>query len=142
MNPIFVAIDGSEVSLHAARTAAEIASAGKAKLKLIHVLTPPFIPLERYGVSLSDVEAAQRKHAARFLKEAVEHLKSYNLAIDTEVLEADTGADALAAAAEKAEVEMIAVGTRGQGMVQRFLVGSFANRLLHVSTRPVLVVRA
>jgi nucleotide-binding universal stress UspA family protein len=49
-------------------------------------------------------------------------------------------AQAIAAAAEAADADVIVVGTRGHSALGGLLVGSVTQRLLHVTDRPVLVV--
>jgi nucleotide-binding universal stress UspA family protein len=43
--------------------------------------------------------------------------------------------------AELADVRMVVMGSRGQGTVARLLLGSVATKVVHTSTRPVVVVR-
>ena len=50
--------------------------------------------------------------------------------------------DGLLAEAEERHAQMLVVGSTGEGPLRGILVGSTPYKLLHLSTRPVLVVRA
>ena len=39
-------------------------------------------------------------------------------------------------------IDLIIVGTHGRGAIQRFLIGSVAERVMHTARCPVLTVRA
>jgi nucleotide-binding universal stress UspA family protein len=45
----------------------------------------------------------------------------------------------LARAAEEWDAQLVVVGSRGQGLVRRVMLGSVSDRLVHICTRPVLV---
>jgi nucleotide-binding universal stress UspA family protein len=51
-------------------------------------------------------------------------------------------AEALIAVADEHDARLIAVGSYGERPLKSALVGSTPTRLLHLSRRPVLVVRA
>jgi len=51
-------------------------------------------------------------------------------------------AHAIADIAEKAGADLIVAGTRGHSPIEGLLVGSVTMRLIHIATRPVLVVPA
>jgi len=50
-------------------------------------------------------------------------------------------AETLADVAQSQRYDLIVVGHRGRGGVKRVLLGSVADRLVQISSRPVLVVR-
>ena len=49
-------------------------------------------------------------------------------------------ANQLAAFAEEKEADLLVIGQRGAGLVERIMVGSVADRLVHIAHTPVLVV--
>jgi nucleotide-binding universal stress UspA family protein len=49
--------------------------------------------------------------------------------------------ETIASVAEDEAYDLVAVGSTGKGAVKRLLLGSTADRLVQLSTRPVLVVR-
>lgn len=66
------------------------------------------------------------------------HLDRLGLKVRTMVHQGPAGADILAVA-EKEDVTLIIMATRGEGMVKEFLLGSTANEVTRQSKRPVLI---
>jgi len=58
------------------------------------------------------------------------------------VIREQSSADALIEVADECDARMIVVGSYGETPLKSALVGSTPTRLLHLSERPVLVVRA
>jgi nucleotide-binding universal stress UspA family protein len=58
------------------------------------------------------------------------------------VIREQSSADALIKVADEYDARMIVVGSYGETPLKSALVGSTPTRLLHLSERPVLVVRA
>ena len=135
MKRILVAVDGSAPAQRAARTAAELASATGARLTLACVLEPIFLTMDApEGLSASWVEA-ERSRADQLLAAAA---KDIGGAPQVLVL---SGAAAEALAEEAQGYDLVVVGSRGRNAAARVLLGSVSDRLLHLSPKPVLVVR-
>jgi len=139
MKRILVAVDGSDASLKAARMAADIALRFGAKLTLVHVVPKLLLPPDVYGLTLAEVEQEHRAYADRLLERAVASLDATGLEVSTSVLYGSP-AEAIAEEGAAQDVGMIVVGSRGHGAVARVFLGSTSDRLVHISTRPVLVV--
>ncbi len=140
MKRILVAVDGSETSLKAARMAADVALRFGARLTLIHVVPKLLLPPDVYGLTLAEVEKEHRAYADKLLEHAVASLSEPGLEIDTSVLYGPP-AESIAEEAAASDVGMVVVGNRGHGAVARMFLGSVSDRLVHISTKPVLVVR-
>lgn len=140
MKRILVAVDGSETSLKAARMAADVALRFGAKLTLIHVVPKLLLPPDVYGLTLAEVEKEHRAYADKLLERAVAELGEPGLEIGTTVLYGPP-AESIAEEAAASDVGMVVVGNRGHGAVARMFLGSVSDRLVHISTKPVLVVR-
>jgi nucleotide-binding universal stress UspA family protein len=137
MKKILVAVDGSETSVHAARKALELGEALKAEVTLATVVVPTFVPPE---VAFD---------ASRFIEESVRigELTLEQVArqlgtptISRVTLQGSIG-ESLADFADQAHFDLIVVGSKGRGAVARVLIGSTTDRLVHISRKPVLVVR-
>jgi nucleotide-binding universal stress UspA family protein len=63
-----------------------------------------------------------------------------DLVIET-LVETGGPAVALAEIASRKDVDMVVVGHRGRSAVKRLLLGSVADRLVQICTKPVTVVR-
>ena len=140
-NVIVAATDGSEQSLRAANAAAALARTNDAHLFIVTVVRPPEgwwgivgapPPAESLGNALAD---AQRV----VLEKTVEAVDLSGVRFET-VEEVGDPANQLASFAETKEADLIVIGQRGAGLVERIMVGSVADRLVHIAKVPVLVV--
>ncbi len=140
-NVIVAATDGSEQSLRAANVAAALARTNDAHLFIVTVVRPPEgwwgivgapPPAESLGNALAD---AQRI----VLEKTVEAVDLSGVGYET-IEEVGDPANQLAAFAESREADLIVIGQRGAGLVERIMVGSVADRLVHIATSPILVV--
>jgi nucleotide-binding universal stress UspA family protein len=141
MRRILVAVDGSEPSLHALQQALEIADKTKAKVTCAYVVPPPFYPPEAIYVPTQEYLAMERRLGEEALARAKELAEKSGAQVDTLTLQGSPG-DAIVAASEKSpDTELVVVGSRGRNAVARVLLGSVADRVVHLSKKPVLVVR-
>jgi nucleotide-binding universal stress UspA family protein len=138
MKRVLVGVDGSAASLKAARLGAEVAQRFGAHLVLAYVVPRMLLPPDAYGLTAADVEAEHRAHAEEVLRAARETLGQPGVEVATEVR---SGAPAEALAEAAAQADLVVVGSHGKGAVARVLLGSTCDRLVHISPRPVLVVR-
>ena len=141
MKRILVGVDGSIESRAAADFAAELARQTGSQLTLAYVLPVP-VPLapDGYLQSLAAWEVAEREYGVNLLRELSTRLQGPALAVET-VSPSGPAAETLADLGQSGNVDLIVVGHRGRGSVSRLLLGSVADRLVQISTRPVLVVR-
>jgi nucleotide-binding universal stress UspA family protein len=90
----------------------------------------------RLGGEVSDYAAALHEHAREVLDEA----RSMGDGVEVVELE-EYPAQALITVADQRDARMIVVGSHGESPLKSVLVGSTPTKLLHISERPVLVVR-
>jgi nucleotide-binding universal stress UspA family protein len=132
-----VGVDGSEPARHALELAAGIAERFDGTLKLAYVLPHMLLPLDTYGAALEQIEREHRMHADGVLAES---LKLIPPGVKRETLVVlGTAAEALATAAKEEQADLVVVGSRSRGPAARLLLGSVADRLVHISTVPVLI---
>jgi nucleotide-binding universal stress UspA family protein len=136
IRPIVVGYDGragSEAALdEAARLAGELGASS-----LVVVFSHE---VSRLGGEVADLEAAVEERGRAVLQEAVARVGD-RVAVETE-LRGEPAADGLVSVADERSAQMIVVGSTGEGPLRGILVGSTSYKLLHLSTTPVLVVRA
>ncbi len=99
---------------------------------------------ESYTANLDElqlVEAERKSKAEAYLKQASSFLKQYGDQVKCEVLVGKV-AQTLVTYAEKNNVDMIMIATHGRSGVTRWLMGSVADRILHSSNVPVLMIRS
>ncbi|MDH3606040.1 MAG: universal stress protein [Acidimicrobiia bacterium] len=140
-NVIVTATDGSDQSLRAANVAAGLCRTNDAELFIVTVVRPPEgwwgivgapPPAESLGNALSD---AQRV----VLEKTVESVDLSGVRYQT-IEEVGDPATQLARFADERNADLLVIGQRGAGLVERIMVGSVADRIVHIATMPVLVV--
>jgi nucleotide-binding universal stress UspA family protein len=148
---ILVPLDGSENSERALPHAQELAQASGATLHLIQVVSRSeelnmargggygFLAAEYSQDLAREFIAARINRAGEYLKEAAMRLETGGIQAETVVREGATAENIVQYAQEKG-IDLIIMGTRGQGGIQRFLLGSTTDRVLRTGHLPVLVV--
>lgn len=149
INRLLVPIDGSENAYRAASYAINIATKYGAELLVIHVvqLDPNLAAFGVYGISLTEdvakMREAARKEVApwfdRVRKEAdasqvkmrSDVLAEYPLTLVGEILDY----------AEKNNVDLIVIGSRGRTGFKKLLLGSVASSVVTYAPCPVLVIK-
>ena len=134
---IVVGADGSDGAARALSSAVDLARRGNASLVIAHIderiLGKGGGPIR---ADEDEIQAAIRRQAEQLAAEG----------IDTQVEMADVmlggPAHAIEGIADRANADLIVVGTRGHTAVAGLLLGSVTQRLLHIAKRPVLVVPA
>jgi nucleotide-binding universal stress UspA family protein len=97
--------------------------------------------VNRLGGEVHDYEEALRARGRGVLEEARAVAREAGVEIEL-VMRELSPAEALIAVADEHEARLIVVGSYGERPLKSALVGSTPTRLLHLSERPVLVVRA
>ncbi len=139
-NKILVPVDGSELAeCVIPHVAAVVGERAAAQITLIYVVAPLQVPLTDPAYKKT-IEADAVAAAKRYLKRlAARFPKSADM--KTEVVVGDP-ADSIAALASKTGTDLIVMASHGRSGVGRLLLGSVADRVLHNSKAPVLLVRA
>ena len=138
---VVVGVDGSKQSGRAAETAAAIARNHGAKLHMLTVVRPPE---GWWGVVGSpppaDALAASMERAQRAaLDSTLEQVDTAGL----EVIASEEIGDPSSALIEyctRIDADLLGVGRRGAGMVERIVLGSVADRLAHHAPCALLIV--
>jgi len=138
MERIIAAVDGSEESRRALALATRMARALGGRLTVTHVI-PTYDEQLELG-TYQEFEQAHETYAQSVLSEMTKAVEFPLERLELKVLKG-APAEAVAQAAEASDVGMVVVGSRGRGAVARVLLGSVSDRLLHISPKPVLVVR-
>ena len=138
MKKILVAVDGSKPSFHAAAMAIELARATGAKLTAAYSVVPLMMPGEVPFTVVNQIVDAEVARAKAVLQEVRDQFPA---ATFSTVELQGSAAEAIAGHAEEGGYDLIVVGSRGRNAVARVLLGSVADRLVHISRKPVLVAR-
>jgi nucleotide-binding universal stress UspA family protein len=146
---ILVAIDGSEISMKAAVYAMDIVKKNKSQLIALTVLdisiprriSSSFITAPTYG--LKELEE-KRKEAQQWL-DKFEKLaaKENNVKLKSEIIEDPISrvGSAIVDYAERENVDLIVIGSRGRTGFKKMLLGSVASDVVTYAHCPVMVVK-
>lgn len=133
--------DGSPAAEAAIPLAVEIAEATDASVDLVHVIPPELETggfLERAG---SDLEATREATAAEALDPLASACREAGLDSERFVRRGSVH-EQLVAHADERGADLIVMATHGRGGIERFLVGSVADKVLHAAATPVATVRS
>lgn len=132
------AIDGSDEARAAVGVAADLAKKMGASLTLITVVRPPEGWWGLEGSPPSPDAMAQAIASAR--EELLEPIQeSLDFETDT-ILEVGEPGAAIINVCHENDFDMLFVGRRGAGVVERVMMGSVADRLAHHAPCPVVIV--
>jgi nucleotide-binding universal stress UspA family protein len=138
---VIVGVDGSDQSLRAAQVAAAIARSVGGRLHVVTVVRPPE---GWWGVVGSPPPAealsASMAHAQRsVLDRTLDRLTTEGIEV-TSAEEIGDPASSLTSLADDMGADLLVVGRRGAGIVERLILGSVADRVAHDAPCPVLIV--
>lgn len=137
MKRIIVAIDGSDASVHAGEMAIEIAKVTGGEITLVYSVVHQALPSEVPFAADRTLEDAL-KIGDLMLEQVAAKLGDARL---KRMCLSGSAAESVVDFAEAENADLIVVGSKGRGAVSRVLVGSTTDRIVHISKRPVLVVR-
>jgi nucleotide-binding universal stress UspA family protein len=141
MKRILVGVDGSKESRDAAAYAVELAQAMGSQLLVASIADVPIALVAPELVRrAAEWQEEASKQAAAIVKEVANRLLRPGLTIET-IVESGSAAETLAELARAGDVDLVVVGHRGRNALSRALMGSVADRLVQICTKPVLVVR-
>ena len=141
---IMAAIDGSEHSLKAAEYALEIAKSFGAQLYAITVTSvPESYHLKQEDVLNKSIEMHDGMEDAKIWFEKFnQHSKEANIQLKTELINSQRPVDYIILEyAEKNNIDLIVVGTRGRSGFKKLLLGSVASSVVTYAHCPVMVVK-
>jgi len=139
---VLVAVDGSENSRTAARTAVSLSKPCDAELIVLHVISRPTYPIVGdEGIANTDYYAAARKESKEWIDSAVSLAKSNGVRAVGQVLQSGSIVKAILDYAAENSVDLIVVGTRGLSDFKRLLIGSVSSGVVNHAQCSVLVVR-
>jgi len=143
---ILVAVDGSDTSNLALQEAIKLAKEQQAALRLIHVVdeTPAYMLVETPYL-VADYQKAMRDAGQKVLATCAATVSQAGVEVDTkfallEVL-AQRICDAINEEAKRWPADLIVIGTHGRHGFNHLLLGSVAEGVIRLATKPVLVIR-
>ncbi|PWB52759.1 MAG: universal stress protein [Candidatus Methanoperedenaceae archaeon] len=137
---ILIATDGSEYTKNAVDYGIDIAKSTGAKLYAIYVIdTAAFasIPMDAAWESMYELLKQEGDLAIKYVTERAE---AEGMEVEGNLIEGHP-ADEIIRYSEKNSISIIVMGTLGKSGLDRFLLGSVAEKIVRNSKIPVLVVR-
>lgn len=142
MMKILIAVDGSAHADRAIDAVARLAREGLAlQALLLNVREVPVFYGEVPVPNLGELEEALVQAQDKILADAAQRAERAGLKVDSVHRRVGFAAQELVSEAAEQKVDQIAMGTHGRGAIGSLFLGSVAQRVLHVATVPVLLVR-
>lgn len=135
-----VALDGSRIAEQA--LASVHRTFGTSVAYILTRVIEPVAPGQAYAPeTVAEYDRLARFEAEEYLARVAEPLGDEGATVTCQV-RADKAASGIVDVAEESDADLIAMTTHGRTGIGRFLLGSVAERVVHQSTRPVMMVRA
>jgi nucleotide-binding universal stress UspA family protein len=143
---LLLPLDGSSFARQALALATELATHAQATLHLLHAHLPvsAYPPLARASLSderFTDLLADQRRSVAQEIESTASNLQQQSLAAST-CIKNGHPAEVITAEAARRHCDAIVMATHGYSGIQRWALGSVANRVLHTTPVPLVLVHA
>ncbi len=145
VSKILVGIDGSEDSLRAADYAIEISQKYNAEIIALNVIVSD---MTLFGPTIPPYILELKQEAQNYLNKVKEKIENsmdsndeHKVLLRTELIGSLSAVDGIVAFAEKDNVDLIIVGTRGRSGFKRLLLGSVALGVVTYAHCPVMVTK-
>ncbi len=142
LRKILVPLDGSDLGAVALPWAKELVKKTGAKLFLLQVLSSAYktIGVMNYAAGFEkQLIKTMRKEADEYLSKAAVNLKKEGIDSKLDLVEG-IPAEAILGYARSNSIDLIAISTHGRTGLSRFIMGSVAQKVVHYSEVPVLVI--
>ena len=136
---VLVAVDGSEYSMNAAEYAISIAKAYGSQLIALHVITSDVSTIaSTFSPQMEEI----KKNAQEFFdKIRCKGDANWEIPLRTELIASSSVVGGIIDFAEKENIDLIVVGTRGRSGLKRLLLGSVASGIINYAHCPVMIVK-
>jgi nucleotide-binding universal stress UspA family protein len=132
---ILLATDGSEDAIRATEAASDLAQRSGAELHVVHVWHD--VP----GFALDFVKRELRRQGQEILDVQVEKIRAAGAEVKRAHLRGGRTSNEVIKLTGEIDAGLLIVGSRGLGTVQRILMGSQSEEIVHHAQVPVLVLR-
>ena len=142
---ILIATDGSENSIRSSRHGVKLAKSLGSDVLVIYVVNEMAISkaiaaLVGRGFSQEDLRAALKGSAEKIVAEVCKMGDASGVRVEPLIREGDPASRILDTAGIE-EVDLIIMGSHGEGGISSKLIGSVAQKVLNWSDAPVMIVR-
>lgn len=141
---ILVAVDASETSDLALHAAIGLASEQQASMRIVHVVDTTNLNMGADFVTEPPVLEGFIRNGQSILSKAESSATAAGVAVETNLIKIETlnqrVAEAIASDADAWPADLIVVGTHGRRGLTRLFLGSVAEGIARVATKPVLLI--
>lgn len=142
MMTLLIAIDGSDHARHAIEAAAQLVRHGAAvDALLVHVRESPAYYGELPPFDFQSIESGLRRRQAELLEASLTHARNSGLQSVATLAAEGQAAQEIARVAADRGADCIVMGTRGMNALGGLLLGSVAQRVVHLAAVPVMLVK-
>lgn len=142
---ILVAVDDSKTAQKALDEAIKLAKQWQAQLRIVHVVDMVTLSWPEAGYDASEVYESFRKAGREVIAKAEKAASAAHVTAETKMLELDKlaqhVADTITAEADAWPADLIVIGSHGRRGVRRMLLGSVAEGVARIASKPVLLIR-
>jgi len=144
-NRILVAVDGSETSNLALKEAIKLAKDQHAALRFVHVVDVSLIYIDLGAPYVLEYQKALQATGQRVIDDCSAIVRDAGIEFDTTSIVVDMIGqhvyDAIEEEAKRWQADLIVIGTHGRRGIRRFLLGSIAEGVARMTSKPVLLIR-
>jgi len=143
---VLVAIDGSDTSNLALREAVKLVKDQHSSLRLVHIvdLTPAYTAIEAPYVA--EYQKALKAAGQKVIADCSAIVREAGIKFDTASIVVEMPGqhiyDAIEEEAKRWPADLIVVGTHGRRGIKRLFLGSVAEGVTRVASKPVLLIRS
>ncbi len=142
---ILVAVDGSHTSELALREAINLAKTVEGQLRIVHVVDEISFNWDAEYADPAEIWKAMAETGRDILNRAAATVAEAGLKADTKLIEIDTLGrripEVIVEEAAAWPADLIVVGTHGRRGLSHVFLGSVAEGIVRVATKPVLLIR-
>lgn len=140
MRRILVPVDGSASALKALKYAIERVREAQGEVHVLHVVPPIEYEELRVAVARDEIALLRQQAHQRILEDATDEAKRAGAKHVAHLYDGNV-AETIARLVESQHFDELVMGTRGMGAVGSLLLGSVANRVVHLVHVPVTLVK-
>jgi nucleotide-binding universal stress UspA family protein len=138
---VLVAVDGSSCSEKAVQAAVNVCARYEAELHTVFVISDMVVEnFKRLGKGQAkEVLESLKDEGRKYFRDVKDTAKEWNVKV-VEVIREGFPADEIVTYAKKNKIDLIVMGTHGRRVGTRPLIGSTADRVIHLAPCPILIV--
>jgi len=142
---ILVAVDGSSTSDHALQEAIKLARELESRIRILVVVEPILLTGEAEYLNYDEIHNAVVGYGRNVLEKAGDAARQAGVEAETRLIESkgfgERVADVIVHEAGAWPADLIVIGTHGRRGFNHLLMGSVAEGVVRVATKPVLLIR-